>query len=313
MQTVSPPPTTFNFAQHLIATNVARASKTALIDDVGQMSYGQLAEQVRRLAGSLKALGLKREERVLLLMHDSSDWVVAFLGALYAGVVPVAVNTLLTADDYAFMLANSRAQAALVSSALLPTLEAALTQAKTEVRQVVVSRPTSPLAEGQTNMAALIANHAPGAPAATLADEPAFWLYSSGSTGKPKGTVHTQGNLYWTAELYGKGVLQLRESDTVFSAAKLFFAYGLFMFGSYPIVEAALMDAVPAAHSKGTRLAPRVAGAYIPAGNPQVPAVAGRAPIIAAENLVASAGNTLWRLLSPSLYRPSKPSPRCRF
>ena len=227
MSHISPPPTEFNFAQHLIATNAGRAGKTALIDDVGQLSYGQLTDQVRRFASGLKALGLKREERVLLLMHDSSDWVVAFLGALYAGVVPVAVNTLLTADDYAFMLANSRAQAALVSSALLPTLEAALTQAKTEVRQVVVSRPTSPLAEGQTNMAALIANHAPGAPAATLADEPAFWLYSSGSTGKPKGTVHTQGNLYWTAELYGKGVLQLRESDTVFSAAKLFFAYGL--------------------------------------------------------------------------------------
>ena len=109
MHTVSPPPTVFNFAQHLIAANAARASKTALIDDVGQLSYGQLAEQVRRFAGSLKGLGLKREERVLLLMQDSSDWVVAFLGALYAGVVPVAVNTLLTAEDYAYMLANSRA------------------------------------------------------------------------------------------------------------------------------------------------------------------------------------------------------------
>ena len=155
MQTVSPPPTTFNFAQHLIATNVARASKTALIDDVGQMSYGQLAEQVRRLAGSLKALGLKREERVLLLMHDSSDWVVAFLGALYAGVVPVAVNTLLTAEDYAYMLANSRAKAALVSGALLPTLQAALAQARHEVAQVVVSRPAAPLSAPLHDMAAL--------------------------------------------------------------------------------------------------------------------------------------------------------------
>ena len=139
--TVSPPPSTFNFAQHLIAANAARASKTALIDEVGQLSYGQLAEQVRRFAGSLKGLGLKREERVLLLMQDSSDWVVAFLGALYAGVVPVAVNTLLTAEDYAYMLANSRAQAALVSGALLPTLQAALGLAKHEVQHVVVSRP----------------------------------------------------------------------------------------------------------------------------------------------------------------------------
>jgi benzoate-CoA ligase len=224
---VTPPPAQFNFAQHLIASNAGRASKTALIDDAGTLTYGELTEHVRRFAGGLQALGLKREERVLLLMQDSSDWVVAFLGSLYAGVVPVAVNTLLTAEDYAFMLSNSRAQAALVSGALLPTLESAMGQVNTEVKHVVVSRPQAALAQGQLNMADFVAQSTAVLPAQTLADEPAFWLYSSGSTGKPKGTVHSQGNLYWTAELYGKGVLDLKESDTVFSAAKLFFAYGL--------------------------------------------------------------------------------------
>ena len=86
-------------------------------DDLGSLSYGELADQVQRFAAGLQALGLRREARVLLLMHDSSDWVVGFLGALYAGVVPVALNTLLTAEDYAFMLDHSRAQAALVSGA----------------------------------------------------------------------------------------------------------------------------------------------------------------------------------------------------
>ncbi len=226
-RTVTAPSADFNFAQHLIATNVGRAGKTALIDDVGALTYGELTEQIRRFAGGLQAMGIKREERVLLLMQDSSDWIVAFLGSLYAGVVPVAVNTLLTAEDYAFMLSNSRAQAALVSGALLPTLQNALGLVKTEVRQVVVSRPTGPLAQGQFDMADFVAQNQPVLPAQTLADEPAFWLYSSGSTGKPKGTVHSQGNLYWTAQLYGQGVLNLQESDTVFSAAKLFFAYGL--------------------------------------------------------------------------------------
>lgn len=110
------PGTPFNFAQHLLDLNAARPEKTAFIDDVGRLSYGQLSERVRRLAAGLLALGLRREERVLLLMHDSSDWAVSFLGALYAGVVPVAVNTLLTADDYAYMLQNSRSQAVLVSA-----------------------------------------------------------------------------------------------------------------------------------------------------------------------------------------------------
>ena len=235
MSTIAPPPTEFNFAQHVIASNLDRAGKVALIDDHGRITYGQLSDAVRRFASGLRAMGLKREERVLLLMQDSSDWVVAFLGSLYAGVVPVAVNTLLTAEDYAYMLSNSRAQAALVSGALLPTLQSALGQTRHEVHSVVVSHPLSALEAGQTDMAALIAAHTPNAPANTLADEPAFWLYSSGSTGKPKGTVHSQGNLYWTAELYGKSVLKLQESDTVFSAAKLFFAYGLGNAMTFPL------------------------------------------------------------------------------
>ena len=122
------PPAAFNFAQHLIERNAGRAARTAYVDDHGHLTYGELAERVRRMAASLQALGLRREERVLLLMHDNIDWPVSFLGALYAGVVPVAVNTLLTADDYAYMLAHSRARAALVSAALLPTLQAAMVQ-----------------------------------------------------------------------------------------------------------------------------------------------------------------------------------------
>src|SRR5262245_51671175 len=117
----------FNFAQHLLALNVSRAGKPAFVDDLGSLSYGELDQRVRRVAAGLRASGIKREERVLLLMLDCNDWPAAFLGALYAGIVPVAVNTLLTADDYAYMLEHSRAQAALVSGALLPALSTAMT------------------------------------------------------------------------------------------------------------------------------------------------------------------------------------------
>lgn len=225
---VPAPPAQFNFAHYLLTQNLSRATKAAFIDERGWLTYGDLEERVRRVASALLAQGIRREERVLLLMQDCNDWPVSFLGALYAGLVPVAVNTLLTADDYAYMLENSRAQAVLVSGALLPTLAAAMTRSEHEVNLVVVSVPLAPLQPGQMEFDAFLGAHQPTIkPAMTAADDPGFWLYSSGSTGRPKGTVHSHANPYWTTALYGKALLQLRESDVCFSAAKLFFAYGL--------------------------------------------------------------------------------------
>jgi acyl-CoA synthetase (AMP-forming)/AMP-acid ligase II len=116
------PPEPLNFAQHLFQINAGRAAKIAYVDDRAGLSYGELEQRSRRFAAALLDLGIRREERVLLLMLDANEWPVSFLGCLYAGIVPVAVNTLLTADDYAYMLAHSRAQAAIVSAALAPLL-----------------------------------------------------------------------------------------------------------------------------------------------------------------------------------------------
>jgi len=224
----------YNFASHLLELNRSRSGKTAYLDDYGTLSYADLDEQVRRVAGMLVELGLRREERVLLLMHDTSHWPVSFLGCLYAGIVPVAVNTLLTADDYAYMLRHSRARAALVSVELLPVLREAIARSEAgtgggrEVEHVIVSRAAEDPPAEAVSLDKALATQAPLPQAAyTHGDDPAFWLYSSGSTGRPKGTVHTHANLHWTAALYGKAVLGLTEQDTCFSAAKLYFAYGL--------------------------------------------------------------------------------------
>ncbi|HSV60423.1 MAG TPA: benzoate-CoA ligase family protein [Variovorax sp.] len=221
-------PESFNFAQHLFDLNRERASKAAYIDDRGTLSYGALEERSRKLAAALLASGVQREDRVLLLMLDSSEWPVCFLGSLYAGVVPVAVNTLLTSEDYAYMLSHSEAKAALVSGALLPTLQSAMEKGAQQLRTVFVAHPTGELPAGMLELEAAIAARAPLPQAATTTPgDHAFWLYSSGSTGKPKGTVHVHGSPWWTAELYGKPVLGLTERDVCFSAAKLYFAYGL--------------------------------------------------------------------------------------
>ena len=142
---VEPPPEAFNFAAHLLEANAGRPDKAAFIDDFGALTYGELDHRVRQFAAALKESGVRREERALILMHDSADWPVAFLGSMLAGVVPVAVNTLLTADDLAYMLEHSRAQAAIVSGAVKPALKAALAKSKHEVHTIVVSRPAQPL------------------------------------------------------------------------------------------------------------------------------------------------------------------------
>ncbi|OOG39798.1 benzoate-CoA ligase family protein [Polaromonas sp. A23] len=227
---VSPPfvdiPREYNAAHDLLERNAGRSSKLAFIDAVSgtTLTYGELTDQSHRFANALRAQGFAPESRILLAMHDTTEWPVAFLGCILAGVVPIAANTLLTTPDFDFMLRDSRAQGLIVSSALLPAFQPLLSQLA--LRSVIVAGVEA--SESNTTLAQLIrAQAATKNIASTCADEACFWLYSSGSTGTPKGTVHLHSHLIQTAELYGRGVLGIQESDVVYSAAKLFFAYGL--------------------------------------------------------------------------------------
>jgi benzoate-CoA ligase len=235
---VSPPrvdiPREYNAAEDLIGRNLAagRAGKTAYVDDAGSTSYGELAQRVNRFASALATLGVDMEQRVLLAMHDTVDWPTAFLGAIRAGVVPVAANTLLTSKDYQFMLEDSRARVLFVSEALLPQFEPLLGKLPF-LKHVVVSGKD---ARGHMAFRDLLAKGKDEFPAVrTTRDDACFWLYSSGSTGTPKGTVHVHSSMILTAELYARPVLGIREDDVVFSAAKLFFAYGLGNALSFPL------------------------------------------------------------------------------
>ena len=239
---VSPPrieiPREYNAAVDLLERNLqaGRAGKIAYIDDAGQVTYAQLAERVSRFGSGLLALGLEMEQRVLLAMHDTIDWPTAYLGAIKAGIVPVAANTLLTSADYEYMLQDSRARALIVSEALLPQF-APLLGKLPFLKHVIVSGAS---AAGHIAFRDVLATGKPQlAPAPTTRDDACFWLYSSGSTGKPKGTVHVHSSMILTVELYARPVLGIEESDVVFSAAKLFFAYGLGNGLSFPLAAGA--------------------------------------------------------------------------
>ncbi|HKA43967.1 MAG TPA: benzoate-CoA ligase family protein [Burkholderiales bacterium] len=239
---VSPPdvsiPRSYNAAYDLIERNVAagRAGKLAYVDDSGRYTYADLGQRVSRFGSALRALGLEMEHRVALALTDTIDFPVAFLGAIKAGIVPIPLNTLLTPSDYEHMLSDSRSRALVVSGHLLKHFVPLIGKLPF-LKHVIVSggEPAGHIAFGD-----VLARGSPDfPPAPTTADDACFWLYSSGSTGAPKAAVHVHSSMVLTAELFGKSVLGIRESDVVFSAPKLFFAYGLGNSISFPLATGA--------------------------------------------------------------------------
>ena len=225
----------YNACEDLLDRNIAagRSDKLAFIDPSRSLTYGQLAVETRKFANLLKGLGVRREQRIALALLDTVEYPTAFLGAIRAGIVPVCLNTLLTSEQYAYMLADSRSTVLFVSPALLPVLRPALAKAPDLAHVVVVGAG----AEGaELDFRALMARASDEfAPVDTHPDEIAFWLYSSGSTGAPKGTMHVHTSLMDTARLFAQGVVGMKTDDVVHSAAKLFFAYGLGNSLSFPM------------------------------------------------------------------------------
>jgi benzoate-CoA ligase len=233
-------PRAYNFTADILGRNIraGRADKPVYVDPLGTWTYAQLADRVERFGRVLRRLGIRREERILLALLDTIDWPTAFLGAIKSGVIPVPVNTLMTEDDYRFMLADSRARVLVVSEALFPKF-ANLIGSSPDLVQVIVSGTN---ARGYRRFEDLLQTIQPDPylhTTPTTRDDMCFWLYTSGSTGKPKGAVHLQANMRLTADLYGAGVLGLKDTDVCYSVAKLFFAYGLGNAMTFPLAVGA--------------------------------------------------------------------------
>ena len=238
-------PRDYNFAADILDRNLkaGRADKPAFIDPRGTWTYGQLADRVARFAAVLRALGVRREERVLIALLDTIDWPTAFLGCLKAGVVAVPVNTLMTEDDYRFMLADSRARVLVVSEALYPRFaEADRRVPRSRARHRVGRQRAGPQALRGPDRGARCRSRTPRRPCATTS--------RSGSTPRarpasPRARCTSTPICKLTDDLYGGPILGLTENDVCYSVAKLFFAYGLGNALTFPMSAGACTVLLP--------------------------------------------------------------------
>jgi benzoate-CoA ligase len=228
-------PDTFNVATHFVDRNVAegRGGKVAIECAGEKVTYQQLLERTNRVGNALLHLGVRPEERVVILLPDSPEFLYAFFGAIKIGAVAVPANTYLKSRDYEYILNDSRARIVIAAEALLPELES-IPAAQLRIGPKL-------LVAGKSSGDSLSLHQAIEAASPQLEAEPtskdaaAFWLYSSGSTGAPKACVHLHHDMVVSSELYAVGILGMNERDRCFSVARLFFAYGLGNAGYFPL------------------------------------------------------------------------------
>jgi len=228
-----------NAASWFVDRNVdeGRGASPALHYEGRTLTYADVQELVDRTGNALLELGIRRPDRVVLLCHDAPEFVGAFWGSIKIGAVPVPVNTFLRPEEWLYCLDDSRAPALVISAPLVEAAAAVLGRAAHLRHVLVAGGPAGAhlsyedrCARARTDLVA----------AATSRDDPAFWLYSSGSTGPPKAAIHLQHDMVVCSETFARHVLDIRSTDMVFSAAKLFFAYGLGNSGYFPASVGAL-------------------------------------------------------------------------
>jgi benzoate-CoA ligase len=219
-------PEFFNAADYFLDRNIrqGRGHKIAIYTEYRNYTYNDVEKMVNKTANAMTDLGVRIEDKVMTLMLDIPQFYAIFWGSIKIGAIPIPVNTMLTPQDYQFYLNDSRARLLAVSEEILPVINE-IEGDLPYLRDIIILSETKgahiPFKQKYKSAPATIKT------AFTTYDDVGFWLYSSGSTGSPKGAIHSQDDMVVTSQAYGQGVLGLTEDDICFSAARLFFAYGL--------------------------------------------------------------------------------------
>ncbi len=219
-------PEFFNATDFFIDRNIrqGRGHKVAIYSDYRNYTYNDVQKMVNKTANGMRDLGVRVEDKIMLLILDIPQFYAMFWGSIRIGAIPIPVNTMLTSGDYEFYLNDSRSRVLAVSEELLPVINN-IGGDLPYLRDIVVLSETEgariPFKQKYKRASSDIKT------AFTTKDDVGFWLYSSGSTGSPKGAIHSQYDMVVTSEAYAKNVLGIAENDIIYSAARMFFAYGL--------------------------------------------------------------------------------------
>jgi len=218
--------TAFNAAAFFVDRHLGegRSARVAHRAAGRPITWAGVAGAADRWGNALGDLGVEIENRVLLVLDDSPAFVAVFWGTVKVGAVAVPVNPLMAADEYEFLLNDSRAKVAVIEERVAPKILAVRERCPFLRAVVVAGRGGA----GALALEDLLGRAKPTlAPAPTNADDIMYWGYTSGSTGRPKAAVHSHAHFRAAADLVGSGVFGLGPDDVVFSASKMYFAFGL--------------------------------------------------------------------------------------
>ena len=204
-----------------------RSDAAALIYRDRGISYAEIAEWVRRVGSGLRSLGVRKGDRVALLVGNVPEFVYALFGATSIGAVVAPVNVMLTSEELGYVLADCEAKVIVVEIASLPTVLAVRDRVASIEHVLVVGPPPTPR-ETRSFDELLDEATTDGAEVDIGEDDLAVLAYTAGTTAHPKGAMLTHGNLVSNLrQVHAVPALRETEDDVVLLALPLFHIYGL--------------------------------------------------------------------------------------